>query len=331
MPAEDSASTPMIAGWLDPEVWSTDRVAPHKQFDRWREFVVEAHMHWAIDSRRYERFPAYIRLGKCGGYRMSHLTSRVGGIVGRRDASQIALDDEAFYNLIYVAEGSILLEIGREPVELRAGHFALWDTTRQMRFVTGENLRQVTLIVPRTALQRALPDAEDHVGQRMDVAQSDVGRFFIEHMLSLDRAFGALPEDAVPGLVEGTVALLATTLKSATGVIDRSASAALLRQVTAYIERHLDDPGLTAERIAHEHRISARHLNRVFHQCAQTPAAWIRRQRLERCRQDLLQSRQHITHIAYRWGFGDAASFSKAFKREYGVSPRAFRGEAGDG
>ena len=93
------------------------------------------------------------------------------------------------------------------------------------------------------------------------------------------------------------------------------------------MDRHLDDPGLTAERIAREHHISTRHLNRVFHRKAQSPAAWIRQRRLHRSHTDLLQSQRSITEIAYRWGFGDAASFSKAFKRAYGMSPRAFRSD----
>ena len=225
MPSENVSGAPLIEGWLDPEVWSTDRVAPHKQFDRWREFVVEAHLHWAIDSRRYDRFPAYIRLGDCEGYRMSHLTSREGGIIGRRGAEQIARDDKAFFNLIYVAEGSIQLEMGQSSLDLQAGSFALWDSTRKMRFVTGEHLRQITLIMPREILRRSLPDADDYVGRKMDVMTSKVARFFIDHMLSLDRDFGALPGTAVPGIMDGTLALLATTLQSGAGIPDGSAGA----------------------------------------------------------------------------------------------------------
>ena len=32
-----------------------------------------------------------------------------------------------------------------------------------------------------------------------------------------------------------------------------------------------------------------------------------------------------ITEIAFRWGFNDSAHFSKAFRAEFGQSPRAYR------
>ena len=32
-----------------------------------------------------------------------------------------------------------------------------------------------------------------------------------------------------------------------------------------------------------------------------------------------------ITDIAYHWGFSDAARFSRAFRDQFGVTPRRFR------
>jgi AraC-like DNA-binding protein len=49
---------------------------------------------------------------------------------------------------------------------------------------------------------------------------------------------------------------------------------------------------------------------------------------LARCRRDLadLGLRRHsITSIAYRWGYAEASSFSRAFRAAYGISPRRYR------
>jgi len=32
-----------------------------------------------------------------------------------------------------------------------------------------------------------------------------------------------------------------------------------------------------------------------------------------------------VTEIAFRWGFKDSAHFSRAFKREFGISPSEVR------
>lgn len=327
MATQSGGATPLIANWNDTDTWSTVRVAPYKQFDRWREFVVEAHLHWAIDTMHCDRFPAYIRLGRFHDYRLTHITSHCGGIVGRRGAAEMASDSEALFNLIYIAEGSITLEIAGKPTVLREGNFALWDTTRRMRFITGENLRQITLVMPQDALRHALPRADDYVGRKMGIGESDVNRLLIDHLLSLDRGFGGLPKNVANDILKGAVDLLAATLNANIRRNEESAfGSVLLRQIKNFVVRYLDEPTLTTQRIAEAHRISQRHLNRVFGASGTSLAAWIRSQRLERCRSELIAARDlSISEIAYRWGFSDAGSFSKTFRRQFGMSPRDLR------
>jgi AraC-like DNA-binding protein len=55
---------------------------------------------------------------------------------------------------------------------------------------------------------------------------------------------------------------------------------------------------------------------------------WIRKRRLERCREELLDPAYDtlsITQIAFRWGFNDAAHFSKKFREAYSQTPRSVR------
>lgn len=60
-------------------------------------------------------------------------------------------------------------------------------------------------------------------------------------------------------------------------------------------------------------------------------AEYIREQRLRRCLADLLSAghaHRQIADIAYRWGFSDPISFTKAFKQRFGRTPSEAR-EAG--
>ena len=324
MPMQSSLDMPLVQGWQDPDVWSTARVAPYKQFDCWRAFVVDAHMSWDIRPIRCDQFPAFIRQGRFDGYRVTHLTSRHGGIVGRRGAREIALDHEAFFNLIYIAEGSISLTIGGRDVVLTPGCFTLWDTTRPMRFVTGENLRQVTFAVPQAALRRVLPNVDDYVGRPVETA-ADVSRLFVNHLLSLDQTFGELPPAAAGHVLNATLELLAATLRAKVPTSTQH-SGSLLHQAMHYVEQHLTEPTLNTRVLSQMYGISERHLHRLFESAQMTPAAWIRQQRLERCRSDLRgPSRLSITDIAYRWGFRDSGTFSKMFRKAYGVTPRQER------
>jgi AraC family transcriptional activator of tynA and feaB len=92
------------------------------------------------------------------------------------------------------------------------------------------------------------------------------------------------------------------------------------------VRRHLQDAGLAPASIACAYAMSLRSLFSLFEDEETSPAGLIRSQRLPRCREDLRRPGSgSVTEIAFRWGFGDAAHFSRAFKREYGISPREAR------
>jgi len=108
--------------------------------------------------------------------------------------------------------------------------------------------------------------------------------------------------------------------------------ALLATSVRDYIEANLADPQLSPASIAAAHFISTRHLHNVFHESGSTVASWIRSRRLERVRRDLrdpLHSGTSVGAVAARWGFLDAAHFSRTFREAFGESPsdwrRAFR------
>lgn len=314
-------------GWGDRECWSTHAVRPDRQFDYWCAFVNRTFLRWSIVGGSYERFPAYIREGRCDGCRLSNLTSAQGGIRGVRGGREIGADEDALYNLLYISEGMQQLTIDRRDIALRRSHFVLWDTTRPMRFVTGSNLRQVTLAIPHWRLQRVLPAVANHIGKPVS-ALAGLSRLFAEHLLALDARFGELPRDVAPRILDTTIELLGATLDAACAPAEGAHSIARLRQIRTYIEHNLDDPHLNPAAVARFHGITVRHLHRVFASTGMTVGNWIQCRRLEHCRQALAAGAVTggtITAIALRWGFSDASTFSKVFKRAFGETPRAFR------
>jgi AraC-like DNA-binding protein len=53
----------------------------------------------------------------------------------------------------------------------------------------------------------------------------------------------------------------------------------------------------------------------------------LREARLEACRRDLLSAGpgESVSGIARRYGFSDAAVFSRAFRAAYGITPTGYR------
>jgi len=94
------------------------------------------------------------------------------------------------------------------------------------------------------------------------------------------------------------------------------------------IEANLSDPDLSLKMVADMSRASMRYIQKLFAGAGEGFSSYIRKRRLERCRQDLaspLHVDLSISEICFRWGFNGTAHFSRSFKNEYGITPRDYR------
>ncbi|MGH2877715.1 MAG: helix-turn-helix domain-containing protein, partial [Solirubrobacteraceae bacterium] len=108
---------------------------------------------------------------------------------------------------------------------------------------------------------------------------------------------------------------------------DRSAARVAMRaEITRYVRTHLSDPELGPASIALAYAISVRTLHALFEDADQSVAGLVRTERLGRCLEDLRRrGGGSVTEIAFRWGFSDAAHFSRVFKRAFGATPSEVR------
>ena len=98
-------------------------------------------------------------------------------------------------------------------------------------------------------------------------------------------------------------------------------------RIESFARKHLQDTGLDPDTIAAACGISTRYLHDLFRDTNQTLGQWIRDQRLLACSDALSDpvNNQTIAEIAYSWGFADQAQFSRAFKRQFGSTPKEYR------
>ncbi|GAA4082462.1 helix-turn-helix domain-containing protein [Nonomuraea soli] len=148
-----------------------------------------------------------------------------------------------------------------------------------------------------------------------------VGALLTQFVLTLAAHGRELTEADAPRLTAVLMDLLAAVIEHAPG----DATHPLVRQAYAHIEAHLHDPALTPGQVAAACSISTRYLHRLFQREGGTVSGMIRRRRLERCRRDLAGGDPSIAAVAARWGFRDAAQFSRAFRSAYGMPPSLYR------
>jgi len=107
-----------------------------------------------------------------------------------------------------------------------------------------------------------------------------------------------------------------------------STVARVTRAVRMIEEHHGED--LTIARLAHEARLSPYHFLRTFEGVTGvTPHQYARRMRLRDAATRLASGDEKVLDIAFDCGFGDVSNFNRAFRGEFGVSPRKYRSLAG--
>jgi AraC family transcriptional regulator len=100
---------------------------------------------------------------------------------------------------------------------------------------------------------------------------------------------------------------------------------ACIQDVLCYIREHIQEP-LDRETLASVAGFSIPHFHRVFSaRVGESAISYVRRLRLERAARKLQMGAVDITEVALAAGYDSHAAFSKAFKQQFGVSPREFR------
>ncbi len=101
---------------------------------------------------------------------------------------------------------------------------------------------------------------------------------------------------------------------------------ARIDQVLRFIDENLD-ADLSLETLAQVANYSAFHFHRIFKQIAnESVNTYILRKRIEKMASVLMyQSEISVTELSLQYGFNSNSSFTRAFKKYYGVSPTEFR------
>ena len=233
--------------------------------------------------------------------------------------------------LVVVLEGDAELSGDGGSGRLTVGDIVYGPTgsEAELRLITPFRLLFVN--APRVALDHRLVSP---LGLRLGrlPASSGLGRVFSGMLRGVADALDALsPTELRPvelALTEFLVANLAAEGSPAARGGAEAARAAHFHRVCQTIETLLADPDLQIEQVAAADGISTRALQKLFAWSGQNFSTYLRTRRLERCRQDLaspISATLSISEICFRWGFNGSPHFSRAFKEQYGVTPREHR------
>lgn len=99
----------------------------------------------------------------------------------------------------------------------------------------------------------------------------------------------------------------------------------LISEITHWIDENIHQP-LSINDVAARSGYSKWHLQRIFFRMKGiNVATYIRDKKLVLAARDLIESRDKILDISFRYGFDSQQSFTRSFSKKYSVPPLKYR------
>ncbi|MEQ6897042.1 helix-turn-helix domain-containing protein [Microbacterium sp. KR10-403] len=298
-----------------------------REISDFRAAVSDSFVPLQVSSSHPDHFRSLMRAASVDEVHVTDL--RATPHVVERTPELISRGDRDFFKVSLMLSGTgLLVQDGREAV-LNPGDLAVYDTSRPYSLVFDDDFRTMIVMFPRHLL--TLPP--DLVGELTAVriaGDEGLGAVVVPYLSQLAVNLDQLAGSTGARLAHSALDLVTTVFTRELGLDEAGADPhrALMQRIRAHIDRNLASTDLSPASIAAAHFISTRHLHGLFQEQGATVSTWIRTRRLEQCRRDLIDpvyADRPVAAVAARWGFVDAAHFSRAFKAAYDISPSEYR------
>ena len=206
--------------------------------------------------------------------------------------------------------------------------WSLGDATDTFR----SSIDRVQLLLPRDDF----PD----VAVLLDVAKGSVldtplGKLLGDYILLLERHLPTVSDDASPKLASAVRDMISACIAPSADrltIAGPAVTVGLLERVRKAVSANLRSPTLTPDALAKLVGMSRSQVYRVLESYGGA-ANYIKRQRLSQAFSQLADStnRKTIGEIAEELCFSEAATFSRAFRKEFGCTPKDVRASVASG
>ncbi|MFC3607895.1 acetamidase/formamidase family protein [Stutzerimonas tarimensis] len=233
--------------------------------------------------------------------------------------------------LVALLSGRGQITEGSEKLAIQSGELLLLDPARAWRLELTSEFRAVLVRLENASFVLRLVHTGTLSANRIAASSGGVAAICQALVRSIGEQLGRL-DLAETAPLEATLGdlLVASLARNDSSAVDDPSAVQLvhLRRVCARIEPRLGDDQLQIDDIARLEGFSTRYVQKLFKAGSTTFGEYLKQRRLERCRLDLSDpslSRFSISDLCFRWGFRDAANFSRAFSAAFGMAPRTYR------
>jgi AraC-like DNA-binding protein len=228
-------------------------------------------------------------------------------------------------------KGTFLLGSDSDPVELGPGDILYGPTGCDSTLTLLSQFCMLYVRIPQSIVRPRLLNLYALKAGRLD-GRSAPNRIFSRLLQSIVDDIEELDDDHIRPIEVAVSEFAISTLAEDSAMTSFDAAGAInFHRICQSIEAQLGDGDLSPQRIAEQHNLSTRYVQKLFQQAGTSFTQYLRRRRLEHCRSDLASWTHRnlsVSEICFGWGFNDAAHFSRSFRAHYGLPPKIYRQNA---
>lgn len=256
-----------------------------------------------------------------------------------RELSKVDLHSHNYYEFYFFLEGDVQMQIENEVYPFRYGDILLIPPgiphrpiihsqqvpyRRFVFWISQEYYNHLLQFSPAYAYVMQIAQTQKRYLFHNDRITFNAVQSKLLHLLEEMRSDHFGKEAKIPLCVDDLVLHINRLVYAQNAPKKKSADSSLYQLLLTYIEEHLDED-LSLEKLADEFYVSKYHIAHVFKDNTGISIhQYITKKRLELCR-EAIQGKMNIKEAYQLFGFGDYSSFYRAFKKEYGISPKDFR------
>lgn len=311
------------------ETFPVANIAPHERFDYFAGVVDDLFSPTLCETSSASRqsFRCDVRSAEIGQLKIAKVSTDALCVSRRR--RDIARISDAPYLVKFQLQGESLFTQRGNEAHLRPGDFVICSTAEPYHLRFDGPYQMSVLAVADNTMQRMLRNIDQLLGQRMPADDPSCGLLssFVSVVVDkIESLPGPMAERVETNLLDLLGGVVSARTEATT--IARQPALDTLVKVRGFIDDNLRNRRLGPAMVASAFGISTRYLHKLFSAEPETLTRYIRRCRLEACRQTLIDpaaQSMSITEIALHWGFYDLSHMTRAFSSQFGASPSAFR------
>ncbi|CAH1659620.1 AraC family transcriptional regulator [Hyphomicrobiales bacterium] len=304
-PSLDEAALPPISA----RQFSTHTLPPAEQFGAWRDLYRDV-------------FDLNLVESSVEPYRAEHTSWNLGGLTLTRASMPVGTERRWKHWSRPPVDDWILVVARRDKAQRSSPYVGFRSLGRAFEGLGGDG-EILTLFLPRDHFRK---ESASFDGAPEQIPWDGMAALLADFLITLDQNLPSISQNTIAGIARATKDLVTACLVPAPERLEQAREVltkASFVRVRRIIRQHLYAPVLGPDFLAQAAGLSRSALYRVFADHGGV-SSWITRERLDEAHRRLSEAGGPpvINALAIELCFSDPSAFSRAFKRQFGYSPR---------